>query len=296
MHKKDRVEKSCRDGSGRPTLHDHMMRWGLLLAKLGHCKHQGDDRNFYEYYLTDKNVHESMYDLRRMLRRTAVVTALDVLVPEAVVVDIGCGVGDMVGAVGPHCKKIGIEYSSGHLRLAKKLDVSGVSFIQGSVVTLPLASSSVDAVVFLEVMEHLPDDRSALREIARVLKPGGQLIISVPSTYYFHDYFALIGHYRHYGREKLVQLLREANLQVTRYIDYHPMLQVLHYYPYIFLSAVHRLFNGCGWCAESLYVRRLVGMIYNVLSKSLIVLRRERNQKQLACDERSTFLVAKKSE
>ena len=294
MCPQESAAKAVRAGVGRPTLHDRVTRLGLHLAKLGSDKHEGNPRVFYEGYFTDKNVDESIYDLRHRLRREAVISELVNLPSGAVVVDIGSGVGDIVAAVAPNCKRIGIEYSGRDIELARKPDACGVWFIRGSAVNLPLASESVDAVIFLEVLEHLADDRPAMREIARVLKPGRRLIISVPSTYYFHDYLTLIGHYRHYTRQQLVELLGEANFQVIRFIDHYPMLQTLHYYPFVLFAAIHRVLNRCGLRCESLYARRVVGALYRLLSRSLFLLKRERSQHQLACDERSTFVVAHK--
>jgi SAM-dependent methyltransferase len=45
---------------------------------------------------------------------------------------------------------------------------------------LPFCDASLDTVLFLEVLEHLEDDAGALREIARILRPGGKLVLSVP--------------------------------------------------------------------------------------------------------------------
>ena len=52
---------------------------------------------------------------------------------------------------------------------------------------LPLADASVDTVVILEVMEHLRQPREALQEIARVLRPQGRLLLTMPFLYPIHD-------------------------------------------------------------------------------------------------------------
>ncbi len=50
----------------------------------------------------------------------------------------------------------------------------------GDVTRLPFANGSFDAVLSLDVLEHVPDYQAALREFARVLRPGGELVLSVP--------------------------------------------------------------------------------------------------------------------
>jgi 2-polyprenyl-3-methyl-5-hydroxy-6-metoxy-1,4-benzoquinol methylase len=64
-------------------------------------------------------------------------------------------------------------------------------FCAGEAGGLPFASSSFDAVVMLEVIEHVPNERAALEEIRRVLRPGGLLFLSTPhaGTFAFLDTF-----------------------------------------------------------------------------------------------------------
>ena len=52
--------------------------------------------------------------------------------------------------------------------------------LRGTAYSLPFADASFDRVVAAEVLEHLPDDRRAMRELARVLKPGGLMAVTVP--------------------------------------------------------------------------------------------------------------------
>lgn len=100
--------------------------------------------------------------------------------------------------------------------------------VQASVTDLPLGDDSVDLVTCFHVLEHVPDDRAAMREIARVLKPGGLGIVQVP---WRRDRetdedpsagpeerirrFGQIDHVRYYG-EDFEQRLLDAGLSVTR--------------------------------------------------------------------------------
>jgi SAM-dependent methyltransferase len=74
---------------------------------------------------------------------------------------------------------------------------------------LPFSDASFDTVLLLEVLEHMRDARAALGEIARVLKPGGQLLLSVPFLYPLHD---APHDYRRYTSCGLVAALQRAGL------------------------------------------------------------------------------------
>ncbi|MBM4201875.1 MAG: class I SAM-dependent methyltransferase [Gammaproteobacteria bacterium] len=59
--------------------------------------------------------------------------------------------------------------------------------VYGDAERLPLRDGSVDTVMLMEVLEHLPDPAAALHDVRRVLRPGGRLVVSVPFVYPIHD-------------------------------------------------------------------------------------------------------------
>ena len=87
---------------------------------------------------------------------------------------------------------------------------------------IPYDSDSQAVCLCLEVLEHIQDDALAAREIARVLEPGGILIVAVPHTYYWPQYKELIGHLRHYTRSSLTDLLESAGLRVECSLPNYP--------------------------------------------------------------------------
>lgn len=79
-----------------------------------------------------------------------------------------------------------------------------------------LVEDPFDAIVCLNVLEHIEDDRGALREMRRVLKPGGYLALLVPAHQVLYGRFDhAVGHFRRYGKQPLLQLLRESDFDVT---------------------------------------------------------------------------------
>ncbi len=161
-------------------------------------------------------------------RRGIVRTLLEDTVPRLPskalrLVDLGCGTGanlpmlrEVVGARG---NVIGLDFSPLALQHAKS-EVPGVQNLglsQGDAMQLPLRDGCADCVTMLDVLEHLRDDRKALSEVERILKPGGALILTVPAYQHLwsaHD--EALHHFRRYEKHELRARLREANLQVDK--------------------------------------------------------------------------------
>ena len=156
----------------------------LSAAKLRRRKCAGDPRDYYEGYFSEDHVQRYKKDLLIRLRREEIASALAALPDGSVVADVGCGVGDVLSGLSPTWHRIGIDCSLQSLRLARQ-GSGEIAWVNGSLYDLPLGDSSADAVICLEVLEHLEQDSAAVREIARALKPNGLLIVSVPDTHYF---------------------------------------------------------------------------------------------------------------
>lgn len=96
-----------------------------------------------------------------------------------VILDLGCGSGLITRHL--HGKLvIGLDINPWLVEKVK-LRLPGVEFIVGDAESLPLKSGTFDTVICTEVLEHLPIPAEAMKEISRILKGGGLLIISVPS-------------------------------------------------------------------------------------------------------------------
>ena len=95
--------------------------------------------------------------------------------------------------------------------------------VQGDALHLPFPDGSFDRVICAEVLEHIPDDRAAMAELARVLRPGGTMAITVPRffpelvNWALSDEYHLVpgGHVRIYRRSVIEQRLRGVGLRVS---------------------------------------------------------------------------------
>ena len=111
------------------------------------------------------------------------------LLPERLgrVADIGCGPGVMVEAVlARGWTFVGVDMSAHMIQEARAQfgHLDGVSFQQGDVEALELADQWFDQAICMAVLEYLETPDQALAEIARILRPGGQAVITVPKRWH----------------------------------------------------------------------------------------------------------------
>jgi len=107
-----------------------------------------------------------------------------------------------------------------HQRVAIDVDPRGLAPGEGvcaSALALPFRDGSFDVVGAFDVVEHCEPEDLALAELARVLAPGGRLLLSVPAYQWaWTDHDVQAGHYRRYTRPRLVAAVEGAGLVVRR--------------------------------------------------------------------------------
>jgi len=159
--------------------------------------------------------------------------------------------------------------------------------VQGDALALPFASGSFDRVIASEVLEHIPDDLTAMAELARVLRPGGTMAVTVPRcgpefvnwalSDEYHDVPG--GHIRIYRYRSLAARLESVGLVVTDHHHAHGL-----HAPYWWLrclvgpsrddhpavAAYHRLLT---WdIVKAPWITRTADRMLNpVIGKSLVV-------------------------
>lgn len=159
------------------------------------CSITSDWLNRVNDYLNNKNmlpvsietILKNEIDPGFAKRARAIFTVVEALQPKKVL-DAGCGRGFYVQGLTffPFVKEIhGIDLNVQYLlRARKNIKDNRVKVRQGSLYQLPFANNTFDLVICSEVLEHLDRDDQAVREIYRVLKPGGSAVFSVPHANY----------------------------------------------------------------------------------------------------------------
>jgi len=140
-------------------------------------------------------------------------------VSSSVIMEIGCSSGflikDLIKSF-PDATVVGADVVKEPLnKLAR--DLPGVPLIRFDLLKCPLPDQSVDVLVMLNVLEHIEDDDSALKNALKLLKPGGSLVIEVPAgPYLFDGYDAELHHFRRYSATELKRKLSGAGFIIVR--------------------------------------------------------------------------------
>jgi SAM-dependent methyltransferase len=156
------------------------------------------------------------------------------------VLDLGCGAGrHAFEAFRRGARVVALDYSAAELKDVKAmfgalLDEEAATLppstwggcANGDATRLPFPDNTFDHVIAAEVLEHIPADEAAMGELARVLKPGGTIAVTVPAwlaervcwalTDEYHAPFVPGGHVRIYSEPELRSKLRGAGLRPGR--------------------------------------------------------------------------------
>jgi SAM-dependent methyltransferase len=139
------------------------------------------------------------------------------------ILDAGCGSGRNMVEFARHGIVTGVELSDTSVRLARERGVGQV--VEGSVLEMPFEADSFDLATSLDVIEHLEDDLAALRELRRVVAPGGALLVTVPAYQWLwsgHD--EVNHHFRRYTRRSLQAAAEQAGWRQMRTTYFNSLL------------------------------------------------------------------------
>lgn len=159
--------------------------------------------------------------------------------PEGTMLDLGCGEGRHIFGVmekfpdlkciglDPHIESLDKAFEG--LKFLESISNTKTNFLSGSAYSLPFSDDSFDLVVCSEVLEHLHDYKDAIKEINRVLKPGGQFLASVPAEFPEKICWLLSeayqnqpgGHLRIFKKNELIKEVAEHNFSFESSQRFH---------------------------------------------------------------------------
>jgi len=157
------------------------------------------------------------------------------------VMDMGCGAGrhafelyrrgaNVVAFDLDEQELKGVENMFAAMRMEGEVpEEATAETVQGTALELPFPDDSFDKIIASEVLEHIPDDMAAMRELMRVLKPGGQLAVTVPAFLPERICWALSedyhtapgGHVRIYTRAELEAKLKSIGFRIDGHHHAH---------------------------------------------------------------------------
>jgi ubiquinone/menaquinone biosynthesis C-methylase UbiE len=144
------------------------------------------------------------------------------------ILDAGCGNGRysvyLLKTADPDATLTAFDLSQGMLaRARKRLPNARVTFAAADVTKLPYRTATFDAAVCGWMLEHLPDPRPGLRELARVLQPNAKLLLMCTEDTFLGAWCSRLWHCRTYNRRDLRRDCAECGLEWVREFWFSPL-------------------------------------------------------------------------
>ncbi len=161
---------------------------------------------------------------------------------DAKILDIGCGAGLMLNALGHFGETFGMDNAEAAITLSREVFPGTVRF--GELPDqVPYPQGSFNLITALDVIEHIDSDVESLKAMHALLVPGGMAVITVPAFMFLWTEFDEINeHKRRYSRAELETKLRQAGFTVEKLSYFNTLLFPLA----LAVRALNRLFKRSG--------------------------------------------------
>jgi SAM-dependent methyltransferase len=137
--------------------------------------------------------------------------------------DAGCGGGAMLDVLSDYGDVAGLDMNPELVELARRRGYDDIR--EGVVEQLPWADETFDVVTLLDVLEHTADDDVTLKELRRVVRPGGRLLVTVPAhQVLWSNHDVVNDHYRRYSRRTLRAAASGAGWSLDRLTPFNSLL------------------------------------------------------------------------
>lgn len=185
------------------------------------------------------------------------------------ILDVGCGTGANLIMLGEYGDAHGIDVSHDALAFCEARGLKRVE--HGAAEKLPYADGTFDLVTALDVVEHLDDDMAGLREMRRVLRPGGHALVFVPAFMFLWGVQDDVSHHRRrYRLPELLERVREAGFEIER----ATYANITFFLPILAVRTFMRWLNIKTSTENNIGVSSLNGLLGGILGSEAAWLRR----------------------
>jgi ArsR family transcriptional regulator len=140
--------------------------------------------------------------------------------------DLGCGTGQVSIALAPFVARvIAVDASAAMLQAAKRRlhGIENIELRRGELEALPIDEARLDAATLMLVLHHVPEPERALAEVARVLKPGGRVVVADMQPHDRENYRQQMGHvWLGFGDDHVRRILSETGFEDVRIVSLPP--------------------------------------------------------------------------
>jgi len=184
------------------------------------------------------------------------------------ILDVGCGTGANLLMLSKFGDAEGVDVSEDALAFCRERGLENVKL--GAAEQLPYEDGTFDLVTALDVVEHLDDDLAGLREMRRVLRPGGRVLLFVPTFMFLWGLQDDVSnHRRRYRMPELGRVLEQAGFQIER----TTYANITFFMPILAMRKLMRLTGIKAESENNINVSALNGVLASLLGAESFVLR-----------------------
>jgi len=184
------------------------------------------------------------------------------------ILDVGCGTGANLLMLSKYGDAEGVDISEDALEFCRERGLNNVKLGAGE--DLPYEDGTFDLVTALDVVEHMDDDLAGLKEMRRVLRPGGRVLLFVPTFMFLWGLQDDVSHHRRrYRLPELRRVLEEAGFEIER----TTYANITFFLPILLMRKLMRLTGIQAESENTINVTALNGVLGRVLGAESSVLK-----------------------
>ena len=184
------------------------------------------------------------------------------------ILDVGCGTGANLLMLSKYGDAEGVDISEDALAFCRERGLDKVKLGAGE--ELPYDDDTFDLITALDVVEHMDDDLAGLREMRRVLRPGGRVLLFVPTFMFLWGVQDDVSnHRRRYRLPELRRVLEEAGFEIER----TTYANITFFLPILFVRKFMQLTGIKAASENNINVPALNGVLGRILGAESLVLK-----------------------